>query len=404
MTCINPSPEVLSPLSGNLHRREAYNLAQIALIEPYYTGSHARWADQLAAYSTHEVHPFTLPGRFWKWRMHGGAVTLARRYLAADAPFDLLLATDMLDLATFRALAGEPTGGTPAAIYFHENQLTYPPPHGEKRDLHYGFTNYTSLLAADRALFNSAYHRDALFEELPRLLKHFPDFNELDTLAALRARSAVLPLGLDLRQLDGHRPASKPDGPLRIVWNHRWEYDKGPEVFFEALYALHAAGHAFEVIVLGESFRQRPVEFQEAERHLGGHIRHFGCTEDMADYARLLWEADVQVSCAIQDFFGASTCEAIYCDCLPLLPNRLNYPAFIPADLRDRCLYTTIDGLIDRLQWACRHVAEVRAASLRDRAARYDWSRLIGEYDRTFDAIIASGPVPPFGALDPHGW
>ncbi len=371
-------------------------MARIALVEPYYTGSHARWADQLTAFSSHDIRPFTLPGRFWKWRMHGGAVTLARQFLAADAPFDLLLATDMLDLATFLALTRGRTHRTPVAIYFHENQLTYPPPPGEKRDLHYGFLNYTSLLAADRALFNSAYHRDALYDELPRLLKHFPDFNELDTLAPLRGRSDVLPLGLDLRRLDRHRPDRQPEGPLRIVWNHRWEYDKGPETFFEALYALHEAGYAFEVIILGERFRQQPAEFLEAQEQLAGHIRHIGYTKDLADYARLLWEGDVQVSCAIQDFFGASTCEAMYCDCLPILPDRLNYPAFIPADLRERCLYTNTAGLFDRLKWACGHVAEVRALSLREQAARYDWPHLIGDYDRALTAIVEAGPIDPF--------
>jgi glycosyltransferase involved in cell wall biosynthesis len=372
-------------------------VASVALVEPYYTGSHARWADGLTAFSSHDVRRFTLPGRFWKWRMHGGAVTLARRFLAAEAPFDLILATDMLDLATFLALTRGRTRTIPAAVYFHENQLTYPPPPGEKRDLHYGFVNYTSLLAADRALFNSAYHRDALFDELHRLLKHFPDFNEVDSLAPLWGRSEVLPLALDLRRLDRHRPDRQPEGPLRIVWNHRWEYDKRPETFFEALYALQEAGVAFEVSILGESFRQQPAEFLEAQGRLAGHIRHFGYTKDTADYARRLWEADVQVSCAIQDFFGASTCEAMYCGCLPILPDRLNYPAFIPTDLRERCLYTGVDALIDRLKWACEHVAEVRATSLRARAARYDWSHQIADYDRALTTIVEAGPLDPFG-------
>ena len=37
----------------------------------------------------------TLPDRFWKWRMHGGAVTLARRFMAdgVGSP-DVVLATD----------------------------------------------------------------------------------------------------------------------------------------------------------------------------------------------------------------------------------------------------------------------------------------------------------------------
>jgi glycosyltransferase involved in cell wall biosynthesis len=356
-------------------------MAHIGLLEPYHTGSHARWADGLTRFTSHTIVPYTLPGRFWKWRMHGAAVTLVRRFLEDGALVDLFLATDMLDLTTFLALTRPETANTPCVAYFHENQLTYPPPPGEKRDLHYGFTNYTSALAADRVLFNSAYHRAVFLDELPSLLKHLPDFNELGTIDAIAARSDVLPLGLDLRRFDAHRPRKRPGGPLRILWNHRWEYDKQPGIFFEALYRLQEEGLAFEVTVLGKSFRQQPDEFREAEERLAGHIRHWGYVEDFAAYARLVWEADVQVSCAIQDFFGSSSCEAIYCDCFPILPNRLNYPSFIPEEQHAACLYDNTQGLVERLRRACENPETVRAVSLRRHVEGYDWQRLINRYD-----------------------
>jgi glycosyltransferase involved in cell wall biosynthesis len=40
-------------------------------------------------------------------------------------------------------------------------------------------------------------------------------------------------------------------GPLRIVWNHRWEWDKGPDQLFNALYNLKDAGLDFRLSVLG---------------------------------------------------------------------------------------------------------------------------------------------------------
>ncbi len=366
-------------------------MARIALLEPYYTGSHAHWADGLAGYSSHAITRYLLPGRFWKWRMHGGAVTLARQFVQASGRPDLILATDMLDLAAFLGLARHHTAGIPTAVYFHENQLTYPPPPGEKRNLTYGFTNYTSMLAADRVFFNSAFHRDAFFDELPRLLKHFPDFNELDTVDRLAARSEVLPLGLDLRRFDAHRPQAAREGPLRILWNHRWEYDKQPEVFFGALETLQKEGIAFEVIVLGESFQRRPAEFLRAQEQLAERLLHFGYADDFAIYAHLLWEADVSVSCAIQDFFGASTVEAIYCGCLPLLPDRLNYPALIPQEYRAFCLYADPDELIRRLRWVCEYPERARAVSLRGHVARFDWYSAVADYDRRFQAIIEGG-------------
>jgi glycosyltransferase involved in cell wall biosynthesis len=96
-----------------------------------------------------------------------------------------------------------------------------------------------------RTLFNSPFHKEAFLDELPRLLKHFPDYNELATIKQIAEKSAVLPLGPDLQRFDTHRPPDHKDGQLRILWNHRWEYDKQPEIFFEALYALQDEGMDF---------------------------------------------------------------------------------------------------------------------------------------------------------------
>ena len=79
----------------------------------------------------------------------------------------------------------------PVALYFHENQLTYPPPPGTKRDLHYGWINYASSLVADRIFFNSEHHRREWYDELPRLLKHFPDYTNLETIEGLKAKAFI---------------------------------------------------------------------------------------------------------------------------------------------------------------------------------------------------------------------
>ena len=338
---------------------------KVLLLEPYYTGSHAAWADGYAAHSRHQVTILGLPGRFWKWRMHGGAVTLARQFMEMDAAPDLLLATDMLDLTTFLALTRARTHAIPTAVYFHENQLSYPWSPGDRdvrqgRDVHYGFINYASALAADALFFNSAYHLAGFFDELPRLLKHFPDYNELDSLTALRDRGQVLPLGLDLRRFDeqqsavsgwrSHREASLSavESP-RILWNHRWEYDKNPEEFFRALNVLAERGLDFGLVILGESFRRQPSEFLEAQRRLGERVRHAGYAPDFADYAGWLWQADLLPVTSRHDFFGSSVVEAMYCGCFPLLPRRLSYPELIPPEYHDLCFYRDFDDLVARL-------------------------------------------------------
>ena len=369
----------------------------ILLLEPYYTGSHAAWADGYAAHSRHQVTVLSMPGRFWKWRMHGGAITLARQFLAMQTPPDLILASDMLDLTTFLALTRTRTHQVPTALYFHENQLSYPWSPTDRdasqgRDLHYGFINYTSALAADAVFFNSHYHLDSFFDELPRLLKHFPDHNELDTVDALRAKSHVLPLGLNLSRFDTHRPnpqspVPNPQSAPLILWNHRWEYDKNPEDFFQALYVLVERGLDFDLVILGERFRQQPTEFVEARERLGDRVRHFGYLPEFADYARWLWQADLLPVTSVHDFFGASVAEAIYCGCYPLLPRRLSYPELIPPEYHDQCFYQDLDDLIDRLDSAIRDVDQIRQTSLRDTVARFDWPELAPLYDEWLDRI-----------------
>jgi glycosyltransferase involved in cell wall biosynthesis len=339
----------------------------------------------------------SLPGRFWKWRMHGGAVTLARHFLATDLTPDGILATDMLDLTTFLALTRARTAHIPAALYCHENQLTYPWSEDDRdvtqgRDVHYGFINYASAMAADAVYFNSSFHLESFFEALPHLLGHFPDYNEMESLDTLRARSAVLPLGMDLKRFDAFRPPGEKvrTSPPIILWNHRWEYDKNPVDFFAALYELADRGIDFRVVILGESFRQEPAEFTSAAQRLGRRVLHVGYAADFADYAHWLWQADLLPVTSQQDFFGASVVEAIYCGCWPLLPHRLSYAELLPPAGYPHCFYTDLPDLIDRLAILLASDSAPEVAPLQAQLVRFDWQRLAPVYDAQLAALCRS--------------
>ncbi len=379
----------------------------IWLLTPYNTGSHRAWAEGFAAHSRHSVRILSMQGYFWKWRMQGAALELAeqaRALLAEGERPDLLLATSMVNLPSFFALTRRELAGVPAVLYMHENQLTYPPPPGAKRDLTYGMIQHLSMLAADRVCFNSAYHLRSWFEEAPRLLKHFPDYVHLETVETARAKSSVAPVGCDLRRLDGYDPAIAPsilsgvqrrlrDGvegsdPPLILWNQRWEYDKDPGTMLRALYTLQDEGLDFRVALAGESFRVQPAEFDAARARLGERLAHYGYAERLADYARLLWDADIVLSTAIHEFFGVSIVEAIYCGCLPVLPRRLSYPELIPAELHERCLYDDFDGLLSRLRGAL--AAPQAPEILRGWVAQFDWSVQAGAYDALMEQAANS--------------
>jgi len=362
--------------------------AHILLLEPYYGGSHRRFVDGFRHATRFPTTLYALPARFWKWRMHGAAVSFARRLHAERLPADLLFASDMLDLAAFLGLTGGLTARLPRIVYFHENQLTYPPPPGEKRDLHYGFVNYTSALAADRVLFNSRFHRNTFLDELPRLLKHFPDYNELETVAEIEAKSQVLPLGCDLTRYDKYELERDPAAPTTILWNQRWEYDKNPAEFFAALYQLADEGLDFRVILAGQNFRVVPEEFQEARERLGQRVVHYGYAEPET-YARLLWQADVVVSTAVHEFFGLAVVEACYCGCYPILPRRLAYPELLPERVHQRHLYDDFSGLVERLRYVVTHKDELGRHNLREHVRRFDWSEMIGRYEAVIEEVAA---------------
>lgn len=324
--------------------------------------------------------------------MHGGAVTLADQFNKLEELPDLILATSMLDLTTFLALTRSKSAGIPVAMYFHENQLTYPwsPQDRDKktkRNNHYSFINYASALAADKVFFNSEYHRDSFLGALPKFLKQFPDKRGGDNVQVIKQKSEVLHLGLALNRFDEFRSSDKEKQPVAtILWNHRWEYDKNPEEFFETLFALKVKGIKFKLVVLGEQNEMNPDIFEEAKKRLENEILHWGYAETFEEYARWLWRADILPVTSNQDFFGGSVVEAMYCDCFPLLPNRLAYPEHLPEELDREFLYE--DGELEaRLETAIESVMGIRQVDYQSIVKKYDWGELIQAYDKKLESI-----------------
>jgi len=371
---------------------------KIALLEPFFTGSHKTWAAGYQQSSQHDVEIFSLPGRHWKWRMHNGAVSLARQYNDGAFKADFILATDMLNLPVFLALTKNKISGIPVGMYFHENQLTYPwsatdPDVKLKRDLHYAFINYTSALSADRVFFNSQYHLDSFVNSLPDFLNQFPDFQESESVMRIKNKSQVLHLGMPLKKMDSFQSDHK-DEVATILWNHRWEYDKQPDLFFEALFRLKEEGVPFKLIVLGESFHKVPDIFAKAKKRLADELVHFGFTENMDTYTRLLWQADLLPVTGIQDFFGGAVVEAIYCGCSVLLPQRLAYPEHIPVHLHDNYFYASDTSFYDLLKSKVLDVEAMRNSNdLRMHVGKYDWATQAVLYDRAFESTQSLGAL-----------
>lgn len=367
------------------------HIVNVLALEPWYGGSHRNFLDSWAEHSRHRFRLVTMPDRFWRWRMEGGAVTLARKAREAlDDGFepDVIFATDMVNLPGFLSLVRPRLADVPVVFSFHENQLTYPLPEGRERERSYSITNYLSALAADQVIFNSHFHFEEFMEELPTLLRAFPDFTNLPTVQALREKSRVVHLGLDLHSHDEHTADGlAQSGPPVVLWNQRWEYDKNPEAFFRVMNRLDDAGARFQLILAGEHFEEQPEEFERAFERYAGRILHYGYAEDFEQYSRLLHQADVVVSTALHEFFGIAVMEATYCGCHPLLPNRLSYPELIPERLHQPLLHAPVlyddeDTLFETLHAILDgDERTLPDETLREIPEHLDWSEHVGVYD-----------------------
>ena len=364
----------------------------VVVVEPYYDGSHRAWADGYAGHSSHEVSVLGHRGSFWKWRMHGAALTLARDlddlvHQRGRTP-DAVLVSDMVDLSSFRGIARTSLSGAAVVAYFHENQLTYPLAPGALPDLSYGLKNWMSMAAADEVWFNSEFHAAEVARALPGLLGAMPDHRHTELIAPVLGRSAVMPVGITIRD-----PAPEREDlaePPLVLWNQRWEYDKDPGRFLAAVDRAAERGIEFRLAIAGQSFRQQPAEFEQARRRHATRLVHFG-EADPADYAHLLDRADVVVSTARHEFFGVAVAEAIAAGCLPVLPDALAYPEMLTPEFAhllyddDAALDDRFDDAIARCAGGTRPTARLTDTVRR----RYGWPAVAERYDRRLAELIS---------------
>jgi glycosyltransferase involved in cell wall biosynthesis len=327
------------------HSAKAKKL-KILILEPYFGGSHKSFLTNLSRL------PFsfdfmTLPARKWKWRMRLAAPFYAQQLHETGKKFDRILCSTFVDVASFRGLAPAWVKNVPVLTYFHENQFAYPMQLDAERDFHFALTNMTTALASDKLAFNSQYNLESFLKGIEKLEKKSYDLKLDDPGSEIRAKSQVIPPGVDFSAFDAaERP--KDNSPPVLIWNHRWEHDKNPELFFNALFKLAREGVDFSLIVLGEHFKEHPAVFEKAREKLSSRILHFGYVKSRRDYARWLRKGDIAVSTAGHEFFGISVIEAVRAGCRPLLPKRLSYPELFPKEFlyKDKDLVIRLHEMI----------------------------------------------------------
>ena len=300
-------------------------IKRILVLEPFYGGSHRAFLDQWMANCNLDFTIFGLPDKFWRWRTRHAAIYFADK-LNAISPdkldFDLIFCSSMLNLPEFRGLAPKSLRNLPAVVYFHENQLVYPIHAAGRRDQNTILVNFKSALAAEQVWFNSAYNRDTFLDKLAEFFECMPDNKPLAAIETIRQKSKIFPPGIEIPL----KQNTKNNSPKHILWAARWEADKNPKDFFQALRLLRKNKIDFRLSVIGEKADRIPEEFADAKKEFSEQIINWGYADSREKYLEILAEADIVVSTAIHEFFGISVVEAIAAGAYPLLPERLAYP------------------------------------------------------------------------------
>jgi glycosyltransferase involved in cell wall biosynthesis len=356
-------------------------------LEPFYGGSHRDFADGLVAHSRHTIDLVTLPDRFWKWRLRGAALYWADRI--SPKGYDGLIISSLMNLADLKALWPHPF--PPSLVYFHENQLTYPAAPGERADHQPGFTNIATALCAQALLFNSQTHLDGFIAALPDFIRIMPDFRPKWVVEAIAQKTAVAHPGCHFSK-EMALPLWDLNQPPLIVWNHRWEHDKNPEAFFQALTAMADQGIDFQVALLGEGYAQMPAVCRQAPEQLGTRLVQYGHVPSRRAYYEWLSRGTVVISTALQENFGIAAVEAMGHGCLPLLPKRLSYPEILPQAFHDDFLYSDPDDLETKLAHLLTHrerYADQRLA-LATAMQPHAWENAIHAFDEALTGLARS--------------
>ena len=360
---------------------------KILFLEPFYGGSHESVAQGFARHSRHEIEILGLPPRFWKWRMRGAALWFARQIKDLGA-YDLVLASSLLDLTDFKALVGRAC--PPVALYFHENQLSYPLGPGEKRDFHLGFTNIVSAFAADRVLFNSRFHRDDFLGAAENLIRKMPDSRPSWMVEAIRSKARVLYPGIHVPVSEGPGKNDAPHAPPLIIWNHRWEHDKDPETFFRVMETLAGKDIHFRLAVLGEQYEKAPSVFEQAKQMFNNQIVAWGYESSAESYRSWLRRGTCVVSTAVQENFGISVMEAVAWGCWPLLPRRLSYPELVPDVFHKDAIYENKNDLETKLAalLAVPKGYEAQRQAMSVHARGFSWEKMGKNWDRECEQMV----------------
>ena len=381
---------------------------RILLLSAYDADSHKYWRQGLQKnLPNHHWTVLALPPRHFSWRIRGNSLSWAfQEQDQLQKDYDLIIASSMVDLSALRGFVPK-LSFIPSLVYFHENQFAFPDNASQHASVEPQIVNLYSALCADRLSFNSAFNRETFLQGASKLLRRLPDEVPDGLIERLQAKAQVLPVPLfPLEDTNGEvlKPGAEADAQwhdshwqtpnsaattLRIVWNARHEYDKGPKQLLAVLHALEAKGVPYKIAVLGQQFRRSPEEFSTLKQHFSHRLAWFGYLNSSAEYRQCLASAHCVLSTALHEFQGLAVLEAIAAGCIPVLPNRLAYPEYVDA----KYLYCGSNDVQEEAESAAALLLQVSQLPLPN-VSSFAWHALQNRYEEAFQLTLNAYQSP----------
>lgn len=319
----------------------------ILIIDSFFTGSHKYWGQKLQENLPYDVKLLTLSGKYWKWRMEGGAYELAQKFKTLNEKPKVIIATDMVNIPLFYAFSELTKEETPCILYFHENQFAYPisdldTDKKQGRDNHYSFINLTSALFANHLVFNSEFNQLSFTKGAQTLINNLPE----NKFSLSNINSSVIYPGIE-KPLDTNE--IKENSAPVILWNHRWEHDKNPDLFLKGLNHLKSKNIKFKLIILGKGTEKQDIK-SFFENNFKSELIHCGYAENRTEYSNLLSQATHLPVTSKHDFFGLSVAEGMSHGCFAILPNHQAYPEHLKENPNSGVLYDFPNGYFEALE------------------------------------------------------
>ena len=371
---------------------------RILALNSYHGGSHKAFIDSWINHSEHDWTLLTLPAHHWKWRMRHAAITFNEKLATiTEQNWDIIVCTDMLNITEFNGLANTFIQQLPKVIYFHENQLLYPDNHSSERDYHYAFTNFISTLCANEVWFNSDWHKNTFTDALKQWISKMPDYPQTKAIASFIEKSKTHYPGIE-KDCYEYRPQTEHNKKITLLWAARWENDKNPECFFNAIDLLIEKGINFKLNILGSSSVKIPLLFKQQKQKLDTYIENWGYIENRNEYLEILKKSDIIVSTATHEFFGIAVLEAVTLGCIPVIPEQLAYPETLSA-FHDKAFHCFYDGTPQQLadsiellankindnEWLNRYRNKIAHAT-----EKYEWKKRSKDMDNDLSRIVTN--------------